>query len=139
MVDNLAVELHCDTSTRFEASDLQEHESLSTTGGMIAETANRVDGFTPESGFTSCSEVLDKAAQASRPKKTRTTSKKNTDNFDWDKFRRQACEDGYMKETIFGRSDSVDWEAVRCADVHRISHAIRERGMNNVLAQRIQV
>ncbi|KAM0845027.1 hypothetical protein ACQ4PT_056666 [Festuca glaucescens] len=134
----LPVELHCDKSTRFEASDLPEHESLSATGGMIAETANGVDGFPSKSGFTSYSEVLDKAAQASRPKKTRTTKKKDTENFDWDKFRRKACDDGYIKERIFERRDSVDWEAVRCADVRRISHAIKERGMNNVLAERIQ-
>ena len=81
----------------------------------------------------------DTAAQASKPKKPRTTSKKNSENFDWDKLRRQACGNYQMKERIFDRRDSVDWEAVRCADVQRISHAIRERGMNNVLAERIQV
>ena len=127
------MKLHC------EASDLQEHESLSATGGMIAETENGVDGFTLKPGFTPYSEVLDKASQASTPKKTRTANKKNTENFDWDKFRKQACDEGHLKERIFERRDSVDWEAVRCADVHTISHAIRERGMNNVLAQRIQV
>ncbi|XP_051207248.1 protein ROS1C isoform X1 [Lolium perenne] len=135
---DLPVELHGDKSTKFEASDLQEHESLSATGGMIAETANGVDGFASKSGFTSHSEVLDKEAQASTPKKTRTTKKKDTENFDWDKFRRKACDDGYMNERTFERRDSVDWEAVRCADVRRISHAIRDRGMNNVLAERIQ-
>ena len=125
--------MHC------EASDLQEHGSLSATGEMIAETENGVDGFNLKSGFTSYSEVPDKAAEASKPKKTRTPNKKNTESIDWDKFRRQACDDGHVKERISERRDSVDWEAVRCADVHRISHAIRERGMNNVLAQRIQV
>ncbi|KAG0451993.1 hypothetical protein HPP92_025926 [Vanilla planifolia] len=34
--------------------------------------------------------------------------------------------------------DSLDWEAVRCADVSKIADTIRERGMNNVLAERIQ-
>ncbi|CAM0955289.1 unnamed protein product [Alopecurus aequalis] len=129
---DLPVKLHC------EASDLQEHGSLSATGGMIEESANRADGFTLKSGFTSYNGVLDKEAQASRPKKTRTRNEKNAENFDWDKFRREVCDDGHVKERIFERRDSVDWEAVRCADVHRISHAIRERGMNNVLAQRIQ-
>lgn len=90
------------------------------------------------SGFTSCNEVPD-STQASRPKKKRTTSKKNTENFDWDKLRRGACSEGHMKKRSRERRDSVDWEAVRCADVQRISHAIRERGMNNILAERIQV
>jgi hypothetical protein len=44
-----------------------------------------------------------------------------------------------MKTRSVERRDSVDWEAVRCADAQRISHAIRERGMNNILAERIQV
>jgi predicted deacylase len=120
---------------------LQEHESLSatTTTGIIAETASGADGFTSTSGFTCYSEVLDKSTQASRQKKTRTINKKNSKNVDWDELRRQACDDGYMKERKFDRRDSVNWEAVRCADVHKISNAIRERGMNNVLAEQIKV
>lgn len=92
-----------------------------------------------KSGFTSYSGIHDTEAQAQRTKKTRTASKKNTENFDWDKLRRQVCREGHAKERSFERRDSVDWEAVRCADVQRISHAIRERGMNNILAERIQV
>ncbi|KAK6936157.1 hypothetical protein RJ641_033187 [Dillenia turbinata] len=34
--------------------------------------------------------------------------------------------------------DSVDWEAVRRADVNEVAKAILERGMNNVLAARIK-
>lgn len=35
--------------------------------------------------------------------------------------------------------DSADWEAVRLADVKEVAHTIRDRGMNNVLAERIKV
>ncbi|VAH21572.1 unnamed protein product [Triticum turgidum subsp. durum] len=119
----------------FEASDFQEHESLSITGGTVAETANTVDESTVKSGFPSYNGGPDKEA---RPKKTRTTRKEKTENFDWDKLRRQACADGHMKERKSERRDSVDWEAVRCADVRAISSAIRGRGINNVLAERIQ-
>ncbi|PAN19247.1 hypothetical protein PAHAL_3G258700 [Panicum hallii] len=107
-------------------------------GEMTVETTRREDEYTLKSGFTSYNGVPDTAAQASRPKKTRTTSKKNTENFDWDKLRRQACSEDHMKKRSCERRDSVDWEAVRCADVQRLSHAIRERGMNNILAERIQ-
>ncbi|KAG2618945.1 hypothetical protein PVAP13_3NG140705 [Panicum virgatum] len=107
-------------------------------GEMTVETTRREDEYTLKSGFTSYNGVPDTAAQASRPKKTRTSSKKNTENFDWDKLRRQACSEDHMKKRSCERRDSVDWEAVRCADVQRISHAIRERGMNNILAERIQ-
>ncbi|CAL5095229.1 unnamed protein product [Urochloa decumbens] len=107
-------------------------------GKIRIETAREDDECTLKSGFTSYNGVSEKAAQASRPKKTRTTSRKNTENFDWDKLRKQTCSEGHMKKRSRDRRDSVDWEAVRCADVQRISHAIRERGMNNILAERIQ-
>lgn len=35
--------------------------------------------------------------------------------------------------------DSLDYEALSHADVRRISETIRERGMNNMLAERIKV
>ncbi|KAL5202081.1 hypothetical protein ABZP36_013033 [Zizania latifolia] len=127
-----------DKRSSFEASELQEDESLYATGGMIPEIASKADYCTLKSGFASYDGLPDTAAQASKPKKSRTTNKKYADNFDWDKLRRQACSNAPMKERVFDRRDSVDWEAVRCSDAQRISHAIRERGMNNVLAERIQ-
>ncbi|KAG8085753.1 hypothetical protein GUJ93_ZPchr0010g11273 [Zizania palustris] len=135
----LPVKLSCnDKRSSSEASELQEDESLYATGGVIPETASKADYCTLKSGFASYNGLQDTAAQASKPKKSRTTSKKYSDNFDWDKLRRQACNNAHMKERVFDRRDSVDWEAVRCADVQRIADAIRERGMNNVLAARIQ-
>ncbi|XP_040380629.1 protein ROS1C-like [Oryza brachyantha] len=130
--------LHHDKRSNFEASELHDHESLYATGGAIPETATKADDSTLKSNFASFNGLPDTTAQTSKPKKSRATSKKNSENFDWDKLRRQACSNYQMKERIFDRRDSVDWEAVRCADVQRISHAIRERGMNNVLAERIQ-
>ncbi|KAL6841466.1 hypothetical protein ACP4OV_028609 [Aristida adscensionis] len=130
--------IHDGTKTSFEASGLHEHGSPFVTGEMTSETARKADECTLKSGFTSYNGIPDTAAQASSSKKTRTTSKRNMENFDWDKLRRQAYSDGHIKERISERRDSVDWEAVRCADVQRISYAIRERGMNNVLSERIQ-
>uniref|UniRef100_A0A0D9WH42 Demeter RRM-fold domain-containing protein n=1 Tax=Leersia perrieri TaxID=77586 RepID=A0A0D9WH42_9ORYZ len=130
--------LHYDEKSGYEASELQGHETLHATGGVIPETSTKADDSTLKFGFASSNGLPDKAAQASKPKKSKTTSKKNSENFDWDKLRRNACSNYQTKERIFDRRDSVDWEAVRCADVHKISHAIRERGMNNVLAERIQ-
>ncbi|KAJ0972869.1 hypothetical protein J5N97_020828 [Dioscorea zingiberensis] len=59
-------------------------------------------------------------------------------NFDWDSLRKQVCCDGVQTERSSNRMDSLDWEAVRNADVHEISDTIRERGMNNMLAERIK-
>lgn len=62
--------------------------------------------------------------------------KKNT--FDWDSLRKQVQSNG-RKERSKETMDSLDYEALRCADVSEISNAIKERGMNNMLAERIKV
>ncbi|XP_073006839.1 protein ROS1A-like isoform X1 [Typha latifolia] len=58
--------------------------------------------------------------------------------FDWDSLRKQACHKGAERERSQDTMDSIDWEAIRRADVKEISDAIRERGMNNMLAERIK-
>ncbi|CAA3014678.1 ROS1-like isoform X1 [Olea europaea subsp. europaea] len=57
---------------------------------------------------------------------------------DWDSLRKQAQECCRRRERTTNTMDSVDWDAVRCADVNEIAHTIKERGMNNVLAGRIK-
>ncbi|CAL9198321.1 unnamed protein product [Musa hybrid cultivar] len=59
-------------------------------------------------------------------------------NYDWDSLRKEVNRDGTKKERIHDTMDSVNWEAVRCAEVNEISETIRERGMNNMLAERIK-
>ncbi|KAF4384805.1 hypothetical protein G4B88_000201 [Cannabis sativa] len=80
-----------------------------------------------------CSEL---DAATSKPK-NKKSGKENTEYQDWDKLRKQAEANGRRKKTT-DTMDSLDWEAVRCADVGEISHTIRERGMNNKLAERIK-
>ncbi|XP_073052535.1 DNA glycosylase/AP lyase ROS1-like isoform X1 [Primulina eburnea] len=73
------------------------------------------------------------------PKKKRVRiGKVKEDPIDWDSLRKQAEAWGRKREKTHNTMDSVDWEAVRCADVNEIAHTIRERGMNNRLAERIQ-
>ncbi|CAA2959958.1 ROS1-like isoform X1 [Olea europaea subsp. europaea] len=57
---------------------------------------------------------------------------------DWDRLRKQAQEGGTRRERTANTMDSVDWDAVRCADVNEIAQTIKERGMNNMLAERIK-
>ncbi|KAK1309635.1 Protein ROS1 [Acorus calamus] len=59
-------------------------------------------------------------------------------SFDWDSLRREACSKTVKRGRSRNTRDSVDWEAVRNAPVQEISSAIRERGMNNLLAGRIK-
>ncbi|GFY81365.1 HhH-GPD base excision DNA repair family protein [Actinidia rufa] len=56
---------------------------------------------------------------------------------DWDRLRLQAQEKGKRERTP-DTMDSLDWEAVRRADVNEIADVIKKRGMNNRLAKRIQ-
>ncbi|KAL3754097.1 hypothetical protein ACJRO7_001359 [Eucalyptus globulus] len=70
--------------------------------------------------------------------KSRGAGKEKKEDFDWDSLRRQAESKGSKRVRTPNTMDSVDWEAVRCADVNEIADAIKERGMNNVLAGRIK-
>ncbi|KAM2878203.1 hypothetical protein FF1_013828 [Malus domestica] len=70
--------------------------------------------------------------------KNRRAGKENKDQQDWDKLRKQAESNGKKREKTENTMDSLDWEAVRCADVNEIAQTIKERGMNNMLAERIK-
>ncbi|EHA8586973.1 protein ROS1A-like [Cocos nucifera] len=69
-------------------------------------------------------------------KKKLDGEKKKT--YHWDSLRKEAYNKGANQERSCETMDSLDWEAVRCADVSEISETIRERGMNNMLAERIK-
>ncbi|KAI3724088.1 hypothetical protein L2E82_35853 [Cichorium intybus] len=56
---------------------------------------------------------------------------------DWDGLRRRAQVNGKRERTV-NSMDSLDYEAVRLADVDEISDTIKDRGMNNMLAERIK-
>lgn len=57
---------------------------------------------------------------------------------DWDNLRKDAQRNG-KREKSMDAMDSLDYEAMRCANVNEISDTIRERGMNNMLAERMKV
>ncbi|XP_057498222.1 DNA glycosylase/AP lyase ROS1-like [Actinidia eriantha] len=65
------------------------------------------------------------------------TEKPEENAVDWDRLRLQAQEKGKRERTP-NTMDSLDWEAVRLADVNEIADVIKKRGMNNRLAKRIQ-
>ncbi|KAI7751356.1 hypothetical protein M8C21_023453 [Ambrosia artemisiifolia] len=56
---------------------------------------------------------------------------------DWDKLRMQA-EFEQKRERTANTEDSMDYEAIKRADVNDVADAIKERGMNNRLAARIK-
>lgn len=74
----------------------------------------------------------------SKAKRRKVNSEKNI-AVDWDILRKQVEINGQRKERSKDAADSIDYEAIRLAGVHEISNAIKERGMNNMLAERIKV
>lgn len=77
-------------------------------------------------------------AKISKAKKGKVESEKKS-TFDWDSLRMQVPANSRNNERSRDAQDSLDYEAVRCANVLEISNAIKERGMNNMLAERIKV
>lgn len=63
--------------------------------------------------------------------------KKNA--IDWESLRKEVQRNSGKQERSRDRMDSLDYEALRCANVKEISEAIKERGMNNMLAERMKV
>jgi hypothetical protein len=59
--------------------------------------------------------------------------------YDWDILRKEVLCNHGNKERGHNAKDLIDWERIRQADVKEISETIRERGMNNMLAERIKV
>lgn len=74
---------------------------------------------------------------AREKKGTQAAGKKPTSQ--WDSLRREVLERKGKKERSKESMDSIDYEAIRRASVYEISDAIKERGMNYMLAVRIKV
>ncbi|OIT21314.1 PREDICTED: protein ROS1-like [Nicotiana attenuata] len=83
-----------------------------------------------------CSKVDSVNDNPSKAKKGQLGKEK--ENIDWDSLRLEAQANGKKRERTANTMDSLDWEAVRCANVNEIAHTIKERGMNNKLAERIK-
>lgn len=84
--------------------------------------------------------VVQSLAQRQNMKsKSKKAEKETKEAIEWDYLRKQVESSGNKRERTDRSMDSVDWEAVRCADVDEIAQTIKERGMNNMLAERIKV
>ncbi|RAL45581.1 hypothetical protein DM860_009445 [Cuscuta australis] len=73
---------------------------------------------------------------AENARKRKMADRKPT--FDWDSLRKQVQSKNDRKGRSKDAMDSIDYEALRHAEVKQISDAIKERGMNNMLAERIK-
>ncbi|GER39266.1 hypothetical protein STAS_15876 [Striga asiatica] len=111
-------------------------ESLSTWTSGIDICQKHTDDTTPEPAKTGdpLNSSHKQATNLSSARKRKVETEK-VEPFDWDSLRKQVqSKEGRRRE----REDSLDYEALRKADVREISDAIKERGMNNMLAERMK-
>jgi hypothetical protein len=77
-------------------------------------------------------------ADKSKTKKARVGARKKR-TYDWDILRKEVIANRGNEERNQNAKDALDWETIRQIDVKEISDTIRERGMNNMLSERIKV
>lgn len=87
---------------------------------------------------TNLNERRTKSARGSTIVKKGKNGKTKKIKVDWDSLRKSAQVKRKREKTL-NTMDSLDYEAVRHADVNDISDTIKDRGMNNMLAERIKV
>uniref|UniRef100_A0ACD5XJR2 Uncharacterized protein n=1 Tax=Avena sativa TaxID=4498 RepID=A0ACD5XJR2_AVESA len=88
----------------------------------------------PEDTKKAFPEVL---ADKSKTKKARVGARKKR-TYDWDILRKEVIANRGNEERGQNAKDALDWETIRQIDVKEISDTIRERGMNNMLSERIK-
>ncbi|GAB4844423.1 hypothetical protein Ancab_037787 [Ancistrocladus abbreviatus] len=98
---------------------------------------NKTAEANSEKQLSSSSEPYGRAKANAHDTKGEKTGER-TMAFDWDSLRKQVLSGSSRRERTKDAMDFIDYEAVRCADVNEISQAIKDRGMNNMLAERIQ-
>uniref|UniRef100_A0ACD5XQJ7 Uncharacterized protein n=1 Tax=Avena sativa TaxID=4498 RepID=A0ACD5XQJ7_AVESA len=76
-------------------------------------------------------------ADRSKTKKARVGARKKK-TYDWDILRKEVLVNRGNEERGQNAKDALDWETIRQIDVKEISDTIRERGMNNMLSERIK-
>lgn len=132
-------ELHKDLSTVEKVETQGENNNLSGKDRDIVESGSALNILEKELQKTSESDLALKKLAAKRKEKGRRVGGEIRDDIDWDALKKEAESNGRKRERTPNTMDSLDWEAVRCADVSKIADTIKERGMNNVLAGRIKV
>ncbi|XP_050910450.1 transcriptional activator DEMETER isoform X2 [Lathyrus oleraceus] len=115
-------------------SDHKQHEAFHISGQSqdLMPKSKESDSCDHSYAITNENSKLESAPVKSKGKKEKK------DSFNWDSLRVQALATAGEREKTESTKDSLDWDAVRRANVNEIADAIKERGMNNMLAERIQ-
>ncbi|KAL3520825.1 hypothetical protein ACH5RR_018974 [Cinchona calisaya] len=137
--DNLQSGSHFGSSEQsIRSNQVERSNSFELEGRSVLEPKrrNEADAKRQTGHLYSSSEQfssIDTNVQSARKKKVDETKA-----FDWDSLRKKVLSRGGTKERSKDNMDSLDYEALRHADVSTISETIKERGMNNMLAERIK-
>ncbi|KAL2539812.1 Protein ROS1 [Abeliophyllum distichum] len=99
------------------------------------ESGTKTKGFEQVSSSSEPSNQIGNKTPSVRKRKV---EKEKAEAFNWDSLRKQVELKVGLKERSKDTEDSLDYEALRNADVREISETIKERGMNNMLAERIK-
>ncbi|KAL7147119.1 hypothetical protein ABFS83_06G087000 [Erythranthe nasuta] len=86
----------------------------------------------------SSDELSSKISTTAPNARKRKSEKEKPEPFNWDTLRKEVLLKNGTREKSRDAMDSLDYEALRTADVKQISDAIKERGMNNMLAERMK-
>ncbi|KAF3500603.1 hypothetical protein F2Q69_00045613 [Brassica cretica] len=121
------------SSSKSDAEFSTEESKLQMAGSQKKPdtTADLVDIEEFGMNFLPKNSTLIREMEAIRAARKKPTSQ-------WDSLRRDVLEKNGKKERSKDIMDSIDYEAIRRASVHEISDAIKERGMNDMLAARIK-
>ncbi|XP_020257958.1 protein ROS1-like [Asparagus officinalis] len=71
-------------------------------------------------------------------KRKKVKAKINKKNYDWDTLRKEIPHKGVSQERSKDTMDALNYDAIRCSEVHDISQAIKARGQHNNIAERIK-
>ncbi|KAL2525946.1 transcriptional activator DEMETER [Abeliophyllum distichum] len=120
-----------DCTIRAEAFNEKPNDNFQHSENKITEpnAAGQVNSSTSPTNRT--------GPTTSNARKTKVEKEKR-EAYNWDELRKQAQLKVGKRERSEDTTDSLDYEALRKADVREISEAIKERGMNNMLAERIK-
>lgn len=106
---------------------------------QMSETSNEAE-FPPcevSDEHAAVNNASRKREDEARKAKTRRVGRKIDHTFDWDGLRKRAQESNKRENSPISM-DSMDYESLRSADVREIANIIIKRGMNAMLAERIQ-
>ncbi|XP_019152735.1 PREDICTED: protein ROS1-like [Ipomoea nil] len=132
---NFNLKVEQDGPVTLEIQDITEQPSISVDSlkSDHGSMESNLDGQNNQLG-----NIVDRTSTNPSNAKRRRPGKGKQNEVHWESLRQQAQANGKKRERTVNTMDTVDWEAVRLADVGEVAESIKERGMHNVLAERIK-